>query len=103
MNYVLLFVAGAAAANGIPHVVKGITGERWWTPFGWRDGHRVKSSPVLNVLWGALNWLIAFGLFSRTLRVPLTSAHLATVGAGGLLLSLALARSWGRRSESSPR
>lgn len=51
------FLAGFFAANGIPHLVKGITGQTHMTPFA-----RV-SSPILNVIWAFVNVVIAFWLF----------------------------------------
>lgn len=45
------FFAGAMLTNSVPHFVIGLTGRRNMTPFG-RD-----SSPLVNVLWGAINFV----------------------------------------------
>lgn len=56
--YLLTFVAGAFAANAIPHTVAGICGNRFQTPFASPSG--IGESPALvNVLWGAANVAIA--------------------------------------------
>lgn len=52
MTLLWYFLAGLFAANGVPHIVKGITGQSHMTPF-----KRV-SSPVLNVIWGFINVVI---------------------------------------------
>lgn len=57
MSYVLLFLLGFFAANGVPHFVKGITGERHMTPFG------KPSSAQVNVLWGTANFYVAFWMW----------------------------------------
>lgn len=51
------FLAGFSAANAVPHMVKGITGQTHMTPF-----KRV-SSPVLNVIWAFINVVFALFLF----------------------------------------
>lgn len=54
MSYMLFFLLGLFAANGVPHFVKGITGEKHMTPFG------KPSSAQVNVIWGIVNFYIAF-------------------------------------------
>jgi hypothetical protein len=54
MSYMLFFLLGFFAANGVPHFVKGIIGEKHMTPFG------KPSSAQVNVLWGIANFYIAF-------------------------------------------
>jgi len=56
--YLLTFVAGAFAANAIPHIVQGICGNRFQTPFASPPGIG-ESSPLVNVIWGAVNVAIA--------------------------------------------
>jgi len=51
--YVFSFLAGLFAANALPHLVKGGTGQRFQTPFG------KNSSAIVNVLWGWANALLA--------------------------------------------
>lgn len=56
MELVWYFLAGAFYFNGMPHLIKGITGQTHMTPF-----KRV-SSPVLNVIWAFVNLAIALAL-----------------------------------------
>lgn len=53
MLLVWYFLAGFFGFNGIPHLVKGITGQKHMTPF-----KRV-SSPQLNIAWSFANFLIS--------------------------------------------
>ena len=55
--YVTYFFAGAFLANGVPHFVNGISGENFSSPFAKPFG-RGESSPLLNVIWGMVNFII---------------------------------------------
>src|SRR3954468_13743301 len=59
--YLAMFFSGAFAANGVPHFVQGICGNRFQTPFA-SPPARGLSSPVVNVLWGWFNFAVAGGL-----------------------------------------
>ena len=48
-------------ANAVPHVVKGIYGDRVPAPFARPPGKGL-SSPLVNVLWSLLNLLIGYFL-----------------------------------------
>lgn len=61
MAYLLFFLAGLVGANGVPHFVKGITGEKHRTPL------KNPSSAATNVLWGAANLYVAAWLFKLAL------------------------------------
>lgn len=54
LGYLEFAVAGALAVNGVPHLVKGLTGERFHTPWAQPRGTGM-SSPLENFLWGAGN------------------------------------------------
>jgi hypothetical protein len=56
LRYIGYFFAGAFLANGIPHLVHGISGQEFQTPFG------APSSALVNVLWSAVNFLIGYSL-----------------------------------------
>lgn len=51
--YIYSFIAGIFAALGVPHFVKGITGERFHGPFG------KPVSSITNVFLGWLSFVIA--------------------------------------------
>jgi hypothetical protein len=61
MAYLLFFLAGLVGANGVPHFVKGITGEKHRTPF------KNPSSAATNVLWGTANLYLAAWFFKLAL------------------------------------
>jgi len=64
-------LAGLLLTNGVPHFVKGVCGDRFPTPFAHPPG-RGLSSPMLNVVWGLLNFLLGGWL-----------AHVAELSQGG--------------------
>ena len=78
MGYALLFVAGALLCNGIPHLVAGLQGATFPTPFGKPRGVG-HSSALTNLLWGAANMLIG---------ARILAAHPVTVGGSPGFLAL---------------
>jgi hypothetical protein len=61
--YLAYFVAGMFLANGVPHFVNGISGRKFQSPFASPLG-RGESSPLVNAIWGMVNFLIGFVLIS---------------------------------------
>jgi hypothetical protein len=51
------FAAGALLVNAVPHTVKGLSGERFPTPFANPPGVGL-SSPTENVAWGAVDLVV---------------------------------------------
>ena len=89
--YVAWFFAGAFFTNAIPHIVKGVCGERFPTPFA-RPRGVGNSSPVANVIWGFCNLAIGGALlyiFLPQLPPPWPLCVVALIG--GLVLALYLA------------
>ena len=89
------FFAGAFLCNAIPHLVSGVCGEAFPSPFA-RPPGRGLSSPVVNFLWGFLNLIVALTLLSIArielgFYTPLLSFLL-----GFLLLGLMLAWHFGK-------
>ena len=64
MTYVALFFAGAFLCNCIPHLVSGLQGAPFPSPFAKPPGFG-DSSPLVNFLWGTFNFLVGLGLLSR--------------------------------------
>ena len=89
--YLAYFFAGLFLANGVPHFVNGISGNRFQSPFALPPGVG-ESSPLVNVIWGLVNFVIGYVLicgvgnfaWGLTLDVLL-------VGLGALLISVCLA------------
>ncbi len=57
--YLAHFGAGIFLANGVPHFVNGISGHKFQSPFASPPGVG-ESSPLVNVIWGMINFVISF-------------------------------------------
>ncbi|MBM7131304.1 hypothetical protein ISS99_17390 [Dyella mobilis] len=90
------FFGGAFLANAVPHVVSGMMGRAFQTPFAHPPGEGLSSSTV-NVCWGFANLLAAYllivhvGQFDGHAAEPVTA-----LGLGAFLLSLLTAKRFGR-------
>ncbi len=92
---VAYFFAGAFFANTIPHLVNGISGLPFQSPFASPPGRGLSSSTV-NVLWGMFNLAVAYVLVARVGRFDLRrTRHVLALGLGALILALQLARHFG--------
>jgi hypothetical protein len=95
-HYLSYFFGGAFLANTLPHLINGVSGNPFQSPFASPPGQGLSSAPV-NVLWGCFNLLVAYLLICRVgsfnLRKP---SQVLILGAGFLLMSLMLAYSFGR-------
>jgi hypothetical protein len=95
-HYVAYFFGGAFLANTVPHFVNGVSGNAFQSPFASPPGEGLSSSTV-NVLWGLFNLAVAYLLICRVGNFNLRkTTHVLTLGAGFVLMSLMLARSFGR-------
>jgi hypothetical protein len=92
LTYVAYFFGGVFLVNAVPHFTNGVSGRRFPTPFAIPLG-KGQSSPTVNVLWGTFNLVIGCLLVAGVgeLHMNRTSGIL-TVGAGGLLMAIMLAR-----------
>ncbi|HEY5601026.1 MAG TPA: hypothetical protein VIK81_02960 [Patescibacteria group bacterium] len=79
MELVWLFLSGSFLANGVPHFVKGVTGQAHMTPL-----KRV-SSPMVNVVWGVVNFAIGVCLLIWGRVSPLANETNAIVFLVGVL------------------
>ena len=61
-NYLACFFSGAFLVNFVPHLVHGISGDPFPTPFANPPGKGL-SSPTVNVLWANLNLAVGYLLF----------------------------------------
>ncbi|MHB8302041.1 MAG: hypothetical protein ACYDC6_04255 [Acidobacteriaceae bacterium] len=61
-NYIACFFSGMFFANVVPHLVHGISGDRFPTPFAHPPGKGL-SSPTVNVVWALLNLVVGYILF----------------------------------------
>ena len=94
--FLLQFAAGLFLANGVPHFVQGICGQRFQTPFASPSGVG-KSSAIVNVLWGFLNLAVGFALlFTFAPKGADVVLEWSFVGLGALLAALFCAWHFGR-------
>lgn len=63
MNYVAIFFAGAFLCNSVPHLVAGLQGASFQSPFATPRGVGL-SSPLVNFLWGMFNLIVGALLLS---------------------------------------
>ena len=89
--YLAYFFAGVFLANGVPHFVHGISGKRFQSPFASPPGVG-ESSPLVNVIWGLVNFIIGFVLIFEVgnFAFGFTLASLMA-GLGAIITALALA------------
>lgn len=99
MTWILLtayFFGGAALANAVPHLVSGLMGRRFQSPFAKPPGQGLSSSTV-NALWGFFNLAIGYLLVCRIGNFDLRdTADAVALGMGVLFIALLAARHFGR-------
>ena len=90
------FLGGAFLANSLPHLVNGISGRSFQSPFAKPPGKGL-SSPTVNVMWGFFNLAVAYLLIVLVGGFNIHNPwQVGIVGAGILAMSLMLARAFGR-------
>ena len=95
-HYIAYFFGGVFLANTIPHLVNGMSGVPFQSPFATPPGQGLSSSTV-NVLWGMFNLAVAYLLVVRVGRFDLRrTRHVAVLGLAALLAALLLADRFGR-------
>ena len=95
---ILYFLAGLFTANGVPHFIKGVTGEQHRTPFG------MSSSAVTNVVWGSINFVVAWAIwhYAGTHRsLTHTFRYEVAFGLGAFLLAVVQAKAWSQLQSKS--
>ncbi len=95
-HYVAYFFGGAFLANTLPHLINGVSGNAFQSPFASPPGVGLSSS-IVNVLWGLFNLAIAYLLLCRVGSFDLRKTkHALALGAGMLVMSLMLAHTFGK-------
>ncbi len=96
LHEVAYFFGGAFLINALPHVVAGLQGKGFQSPFAKPPGQGLSSSRV-NTLWGAANvvaaWLLLAKVGAFDIRAP---EHFAAALAGALVLAYPLSQRFGR-------
>jgi hypothetical protein len=89
--YLSYFFGGAFLMNSVPHLVNGVSGRSFPTPFAKPPGKGL-SPPVVNAFWGALNLVVGYFLVFHVGDFSLRDIpYVLVVGAGGLVLGIMLA------------
>jgi hypothetical protein len=96
LQYVSYFFGGIFLTNAVPHLVSGLMGRAFQSPFAKPPGKGLSSATV-NVLWGWLNIVIGYFLVFHVGVFAVTSlADAGSLAAGGILISLLTARHFGQ-------
>jgi hypothetical protein len=89
-------LGGVFLANAVPHFVSGMMGRSFQSPFAKPPGQGLSSSSV-NVLWGFVNFAVAYALLVRVGSFDIRATdQVAAAGLGVLLMGLMAARLFGR-------
>ena len=94
-HFIAYFFGGAFLANAIPHLVNGMSGNTFQSPFASPPGQGLSSSTV-NVLWGMFNLVVAYVLWPALAGSICARRALDVLGLGALLIALMAARTFGK-------
>lgn len=101
-SMVACFFGGAFLANFFLHLIAGLSGRRFPTPFA-KPPFRGPSPPVVNVLYALFNLAVAYGLLVVVGSFDLRDLPRAAISAAGFgLASLGMARSVTKLQGRSP-
>jgi len=90
------FFGGVFLANAIPHLVSGMMGRPFQSPFAKPSGIGLSSSTV-NVVWGFFNAVVGYLLVARVGSFdPRSLLNVFALAVGALLISLFAARHFGQ-------
>lgn len=96
LHYLPLFGGGVFLMNAVPHLVSGVVGRPFQTPFAKPHGVGLSSSTV-NVLWGFANLVLAYLLLVWRDAYDWSNGFDAlAVGLGALAIALFAARHFGK-------
>lgn len=95
-HFIALFFGGAFLMNCVPHLVAGVMGSPFQSPFASPPGEGLSSSMV-NVCWGMFNLLAAYLLLCRTGKFEMRQTkHVLPFGLGLFGMAVMLAHAFGR-------
>jgi hypothetical protein len=95
LHLVSYFFGGVFLTNALPHVISGVMGRPFQTPFASPPGRGLSSSTV-NVLWGFSNVAVGYLLVCRVGDFGLKdTADMTAFGLGAFSAGLVAARHFG--------
>ena len=95
-HFVAWFFGGLFLINTVPHLVAGVAGSPFQSPFATPPGEGLSSS-LVNVLWGMFNLLAAYLLLLRVGEFDLRRARcVVPFGLGLFVMAVLLAHTFGR-------
>jgi hypothetical protein len=96
VHYGSYFLGGAILTNAVPHLVSGMMGRPFQSPFAKPPGQGLSSSTV-NALWGFFNLAAGYVLVCHVGDFDLRAMDdVVALGLGVLLMSVMAARTFGR-------
>ena len=96
IHYLAYFGGGAFLINAVPHLVSGVMGRPFQSPFAKPPGEGLSSSTV-NVLWGVFNLAVGYALVCHVGDFDLRSSDDAiALGLGVVGMGVVMARMFGR-------
>ncbi len=95
MNYIASVFAGLFLCNCIPHLVAGLMGYPFPSPFAKPPG-RGDSYPLVNFLWGFFNLVVGVALWSWSYTTLGLDLEMLFSGIGFLLMGLMLSIHFGK-------
>jgi hypothetical protein len=100
--YIADFFAGAFLANSVPHIVQGVCGNKFQSPFASPPGIG-ESSAVINVAWGWFNFAVGNVLLFYCFALPAQIGEWIAAAVGALVIGLWLAHHFGKVRSAAPR
>ncbi|THD59108.1 hypothetical protein [Phenylobacterium sp.] len=96
LHEIAYFFGGAFLTNALPHLVAGLQGKPFQSPFAHPPGQGLSTSRT-NALWGAANvalaWLLLGKIGAFDIRAPLDAG---AAFAGGFILAVLMSQRFGR-------
>ena len=102
LHLVSYIFGGIFLTNAVPHLVSGMMGRPFQTPFAKPPGEGLSSSTV-NVVWGFCNAVVGYLLVAHVGSfAPRATSHILAFGLCALLISINLARHFGQFHGGNP-